>query len=400
MTSNLPNKVFIVSPTLPLGDGVGSHLMRDLINQVPDVQFGLFSVEYFLFGLEVSHFPRLRAYLFAVFARNTLLQSLRLAAFRRFAVKRRAREVERRAAEFGADCVWLVAAGPEVTYLGSLLVAYGLDLRVMVWDDPEYLANNLRLAKHERVLVTDAFGTLLRGAQRISVISQAMKTDYGARFGAQCDIIRHGINVDQPAQAKVPFELIKIAFAGSLYSKAEWNSFVLALASVGWKIDGHKITLSFIGRFPMSGALCPPEVKVLGPMSFNETLAVLTTMDIGYLPYWFSSEYERVARTSFPGKLSAYTAAGLAIFHHAPEYAEVTSFLEKYPYGLTCDSQARERVLRSLRNLIALIGTPVCASARQRAFHAELSAWTMGQRFCKFLSNDNRPMRNHSYESR
>jgi hypothetical protein len=399
MIANLPSKVLVVSPTLPSGEGVGSHMMRDLIEQVPYVQFDFFPVEYFLFGLEVSHFPRLRAYLFAIFARNTILQSLRLAAFRRFAVNRRAREVKRRAAECGADCIWLVAAGPEVTALGSLLAACGLDLRVMVWDDPEYLANNLRLAKHERDRLIGAFGALLRKARNISVISQAMKTDYWARFGAQCDVIRHGINVDHPAPAKVPSEPIKIAFAGSLYSKAEWNSFVLALASVDWKINEHKITLSFIGRFPLSGALCPPEVTVIGAMSFDDTLAVLTTMDIGYLPYWFSSEYETVARTSFPGKLSAYTAAGLAIFHHAPEYAEVTSFLETYPYGLTCHSQVQERVLQSFRNLVALMGTPGYESARQRAFHAELSARTMGQRFRRFLSNDNSSLRNHSYES-
>ncbi len=178
---------------------------------------------------------------------------------------------------------------------------------------------------------------------------------------------------------------VNIVFAGSLYAKSEWNEFVAALESVNWKLEGRTINLTFVGRFPASGAMKPARVKYCGELPFDETLKVLERMDIGYLPYWFSAEHQLVASTSFPGKLSAYAAAGLAIYHHAPAYSDAAGFLSENRFGVVCSSMERDRILADLTALISLAQSDECQSARRAAFETELSQRAMRQRFRDFI---------------
>lgn len=112
----------------------------------------------------------------------------------------------------------------------------------------------------------------------------------------------------------------------------------------------------------------------------------MASMDIGYLPYWFDKRHEIVARTSFPGKLSAYAAAGLAVFHHAPSYTEATGFLRNFPFGLSCDSLEAGAVMDALTRLVALLNTDACRRVRQAAVCDELSQQAMASRFQRFLA--------------
>lgn len=113
----------------------------------------------------------------------------------------------------------------------------------------------------------------------------------------------------------------------------------------------------------------------------------MSKMDIGYLPYWFSEKYSIVAKTSFPGKLSAYAAAGLAVFNHAPTYTEAAKFLEEYPFGITCASCDSENILQSLADLVSINKTSGCENARRLALISELSDSAMYSRFKKFLGS-------------
>lgn len=368
--------------------GIGALFLRDVMASAPEITVAVYRELPFLLGGVASRWGKFAALFRSAAARVPRFHALRLAWFRAQLEPARAAAIAEAADRQDTDRIWITASSPEMIWIGERLAASGRDVRVTVWDAPEYLAGNLRLPSSMQRALLQAFGNLLRQAQAVSVIGRAMQSDYERLYGVPSEIIRHGIDTaalpDRSPRAEG--NALRIVFAGSLYSKEEWNSFTDALAATGWTVGGRRVLLHFMGRFPLSGARKPDEVVFLGEKSFAEAQKILSTMDIGYLPYWFDPRREVAARTSFPGKLSAYAAAGLAIFHHAPPYTEATAFLAAYPFGLACPSLEPRTVIDTLERLIAGLDSDACRQARETALREELSQEAMGQRFRRFMA--------------
>jgi hypothetical protein len=379
--------VVLVTTASPLSNGIGSLFLRDLMAARADIQTSVIEEPPFLLGTDGAVPSKLKRLMRATSTRIPLFHALRLKWFRRFLLQSRAREVSKKVQHLKADRLWVTASSVEMIWIAQMLATQGLSIRVTVWDAPEYLCANLGLPTSLREDVLNSFADLLLQAQAVSVVGQAMQADYHTRFGAKSEIIRHGISVDRRPQNRQrgPHDPLRIVFAGSLYSKQEWNSFVEALESSSWTVGGRPISLHFIGRFPLSGARKADHITFHGEKSFEQSLQIMSDMDIGYLPYWFDPACEIAARTSFPGKLSAYAAAGLAVFHHAPVYTEAASFLRAFPFGVTCPSLDRARIIDVLLQLSAAVGSAEILDARERAYCEELSQDAMAKRFGKFL---------------
>lgn len=364
-------------------NGIGSLFLRDITASQPGMTFALHRELPFLMGGSAG-----LALLFrAASSRLQSFQSARLRWYRRYLLRSRAAAIAAAADRAKADCIWLTASSPEMIWIGEQLAASGRDVRVTVWDTPEYLSGNLRLDSGLHGILMQGFEALLRQARAVSVVGYAMQERYRRQYGIESVILRHGIDAAAmpPAGTRSAGQPVRVIFAGSLYSKQEWNSFIEALESAGWTVGGRSVEVHFMGRFPATGANRHPRVTMLGEKSFAEALRVLSTMDIGYLPYWFDKQHEAVASTSFPGKMSAYAAAGLAVFHHAPPYTEATSFLRQYPFGVCCASLDTHDVVSALLRLVQLSGSVECHMARQEAIRDELSRDAMAARFRKFL---------------
>ena len=379
--------MLLATPASPDASGIGSLFLRDLIASRPDLKVLVCEVPPFLLGSNRVAPSKLKRLLRAASTRIPRFQTLRLRWFRLFHLEARAKAVAEFATAEGLDRIWATASSVEMIWIAQLLAARGFDLRVTVWDAPEYLCGNLGLTLALQEDVLSSFADVMGHAKVVSVIGHAMQKDYQRRFGIKSEIIRHGIRAQlRPvALAPRPDTTLRIVFAGSLYSKQEWNSFVEALDSAGWQINGRPVSLSFIGRFPLSGARKPRQINLLGEKSFEETLDLLSGMDIGYLPYWFDAAHEIVARTSFPGKLSAYAAAGLAVFHHAPAYTEAAAFLQAYPFGVTCPSLDPAEIVAALTQFSEIALTESVSAARELAYREELSQAAMAVRFGRFL---------------
>lgn len=375
--------VLLASPIDVDANGIGSLFLRDIIASQPNIVFALHREPPFLMAGSSG-----LALLFrAASARLRGFQSARLRWFRGRSLRHRAAAIAAAADRAKADCIWLTASSPEMIWIGEKLAGSGRDVRVTVWDTPEYLSGNLHLDSRLHEMLMQGFEALLRQARVVSVIGYAMQERYRHQYGIDSVIIRHGIDAAAmpPSGTRPADQAVRVIFAGSLYSKQEWNSFIEALESVGWTVGGRSVKVHFMGRFPVTGANRPPQVTMLGEKPFAQALQVLSTMDIGYLPYWFDKKHEAVASTSFPGKMSAYAAAGLAVFHHAPSYTEATSFLRQYPFGISCASLVTHDIMSALLRLIQLAGSAECRVARQQAIRDELSRDAMAVRFSKFL---------------
>lgn len=144
---------------------------------------------------------------------------------------------------------------------------------------------------------------------------------------------------------------ITIGFAGSLYAKEEYNQFGAALSEFALKHKNYKIKLIVISNIK------PTKFESVELEFFNWTtpelvLQILSSVDIGYLPYKFDKKYETQMRLAFPSKIISYLALQIPIFFHGPDYSSVTTFLVENPCGISCNSLVKERIIAKLEKLI------------------------------------------------
>lgn len=385
MNGNASN-LFLITSTDIESNGIGAIFIKSLFAESGEFNLICYIRPPFILNDRMFSKARLFRYIKSIYVRIGLLQSLRLFVYRKFFLNRECSLLVKQLSALGLSKVWVTASSPEVIWLAELLALDGFDVRVMVWDAPEYLSKNLRIVGRCKYLLCSSFENLIKLARRVSVISLNMRNDYLRNYGVDSLVIRHGVEFEHKLRRMSTDGDINVVFAGNLYSKSEWNAFVEAMSSVGWVVGGRNIKLYFIGRFPLGGASRPSHITVLGEKSFHDTLEIMSKMDIGYLPYWLSKEHEIAARTSFPGKVSAYAAAGLAIFHHGPRYAELASFLDTFPFGVTCSSLDFDDIIKSVEKLTDLASGDDCVEARRLAFNMELSRKSMYGRFKSFVN--------------
>lgn len=382
------SSVLLMTPVDLTSNGVGAIFLNEILASRPAGEISAWCEPPFLMerGLMRAggRFGRL---IRAASSRIPHFHSMRLRYFRRSVLDSRVAAVAAAAGAADARAVWITASSAEVILIADRLAALGHDLRVMVWDDPWYFLTNLRVDHSFKAEVMQAFGRLLRNARGVAVIGMNMQSLYKQRYGISSTIIRHGIDARHiPLRRSACLSgSCRMIFAGSLYSKEEWNALVSALDGVNCNVGGRRVELNFIGRFPLTGALRPSWVNYLGERSFQEAMSIMSEMDVGYLPYWFDPRFEVVARTSFPSKLSAYATAGLAIFHHAPSYTEVSTLLQKLPFGVSCPSLEASAIVDRLRALMTLQDSGACDSARKVLLHEQLSDEIMLKGFINFI---------------
>jgi glycosyltransferase involved in cell wall biosynthesis len=222
----------------------------------------------------------------------------------------------------------------------------------------------------------------------VSVIGAGMRAEYKRSIGIEGVLLNHGVPQEHWRPQRTMLRdsgKLTIGFAGSLYAKREWNALIAALAASGGMIAGRQVAIRFVGRKPRLGVANADFVQHLGTLSFENTNAVLSGVDICYLPYWFSASRRVEARLSFPSKLSSYAASGGAIFVHAPAYASPTLFHEEYPVGICCSSLDSNDITAALTRLAE--DEPLrrrAAAARTAALEQELGLPVMLRRFAEF----------------
>ena len=391
MPSNGPHPssaIFLLSSASPEQNGIGSIFLRDLLERCPDQHISWHVAPPFLLRLGRSHQGTLMRAINSLLTRLGPWHVIRLALFRHLRLKRTLDRVEAEFLASKATKLWITTSSPELIEIAAEMSERGYDVRLTVWDAPEYLAQNLRLSRRSTKIIQDLFTRALRSARACSVVSRDMLQTYSNHApDLPLVIMRHGIAPVDKATCRPVATRLRIVFAGSLYSKDEWNAFVDALEVADWHIAGRDVELVFIGHFPIKGAKRPKHMIHHPPMPQPAALDLMAEMDIGYLPYWLDPRKEFVARTSFPGKLTAYSAAGLAIFHHGPETSSVTRFLDQYPYGVACDSLAPKTVLDRLEKLVTALASETTNNARHRAMESELSDTAMHKAFLALMSD-------------
>jgi hypothetical protein len=387
-------KVLLIANCDLTGGGIGSIFLRDAISYYPSGRMLCYTTvpsrpqleEMMVCGCRTfvrqapfSRWPGLAGYVDRKFTRRMLGDY--------------SREIEEIVRRESIDLVWAVLNSVSTIHLSHYAMnRIDVPLVCTEWDTPQYFALCLPLGLLPWSSICAEYRWLLQRAARVSVMSETGRRVFREQYGVDGIPWKHGVReeVRRPGvRMRGGKDDLRIGFAGSLYSKREWNALVKALDNAGWMVGGRNVQIHFIGRFPRLFAKRNAGVLEYGTQTFDRTKELLALMDVAYLPYWLGSKWSYVVRTAFPSKLSTYVAAGIPVFYHGPRDSSVSEFLQEYPIGLECDSLDSAEIVRCLERL-AGDGDFLerAAKAREAALAGELGHDAMLTRFAQLMGID------------
>lgn len=291
--------------------------------------------------------------------------------------------------EKGVDVVWTVLNRPTVIHAAQPLArALGTPLISSVWDPPERLAVTLGMGSLPSRSLLKSFGSALRASVACSVISENMKEEYQRQYNVKALIMRHGVhpNLVRPPAKEIGEDRIVIGIAGSIYAEREWQAFLSALASVDWSIGKRQVVVKVLSSNFDIRAENKMHVEYLGWRSFEETIAIMSQVDITYIPYWFERSQSPAARLSFPTKLATYLAAGRPVLYHGPQESSVAQFIARFSVGLSCHSLQAPDIIATLNRFVADKELYARAADQTRvAVEEELSLHVLRRRFSELM---------------
>lgn len=347
-------KTLILTSTVPGSGGVGDIYIKNIISDLDKSLFVRFSIvkkqstkfdsiwegiDSQVIQIDKSHYPIMSTYYLTKFLKSDMQEiASKLILF-----------IQRE----HIDKIWVTLSSPEIIMLISDIgKKTGVKIYTTIWDVPEYLLQNLHVDPVLSNIIMDKFEVVLNDSYKVSVIEEGMRDYLNEKIRSKSIIVRNG--VDYPfidTVNKRNNSSIRIVFAGSIYAKKEWNSLVESLKKCDFKINGKLVELVCIGKIPRYGIKKDSRIDFKGFMSNEDVLTILSSCDIGYVPYWFSKNKNIVVKTSFPGKIASYVAASLKILFHGPEISSVRHYIDSCQFGICCHTLNSPDMIRAISNL-------------------------------------------------
>lgn len=237
----------------------------------------------------------------------------------------------------------------------QLQQATSIPIRSIVWDDVDLFCRQANFDRWTRRRIERAFGDALRQSERVAVICENMQREYRRRYGIDSIVIRHGVAPETSSSGGETRRLnheYRIGFAGSNTAPDCLRALIDGLDEIGWKIDGRDVVLRMLGARYLLDSRKPQRIEYFGWRSVEETRARLAECDLLYLPQSFMTDHRIFSELSFPTKLSTYLAARQPILLHAPDYASLTGFWQRYPLGPAIASLNRVAVVDGVRIIL------------------------------------------------
>lgn len=283
------------------------------------------------------------------------------------------------AKEFGADALWCIVEGHTIIRMEHQIAKrLNIPLYSLVWDPPGWWLRENRVNRFSAKGTLRRFEELLRNSRATATASWALADKY-REIGANTIPLVASLDDSMayaPSSGPHEREEFIITMAGQIYATTEWESLLLALSDMNWRVNGRKVIVRVLSRYATMWANSATNIEFLGWRPQNETLALLAESDILFCPYWFNPDFASEAQLSYPSKLTSYFASGRPTLFLGPDYSSPAGLIEKYKVGLGCYSLNRSDIVDSITRL----------AEDQEIYHSITdSAHTF---FCKNLTND------------
>ena len=216
---------------------------------------------------------------------------------------------------------------------------------------------------------------IMKRAAGVIVPNEFLRDEYNTRYGISCSIVRNphpylDSILHEKVQGAIAKDEIRIVFSGAVYhvNHDAFRSLLAAIESMNCpEIKLHLYTAQSEEQARKEG--------IVGPVVFHnhlppmEMLAFQQRADILYLPLGFSNPVPELIRTSAPGKMGEYLAAGRPILVHAPKDSFVSWYFRKHDCGLVVDENETDRLADAIKSLSAdeALRARLAANARVRA---------------------------------
>jgi len=288
------------------------------------------------------------------------------------------------------EMVWAVLNGPLLFGIaGKVASELEVGLATTIWDPPEYLIMNGGFDRFLRRALLGDFEKALSMSVKCGVASEGMAEEYEEKYGVDPVVLIHGVHPGlrrPPTTGLTTERQFIIGFVGSLYAWREWQALLSALSKVNWQIEGRDIVIRVLGSGASFYSQGKAHIEYLGWRPFEETIDLMSQVDVAYLPYWFDESHKLSVRLCFPNKLTAYLAAGKPVLFHGPKDSSPARFFRRFPVGLCCHSLEEAEIVESLRRFVTDREFYAAAGqAAQMAIDQELDLRIFRRRFATLI---------------
>lgn len=396
----VPRVLLLTGITPPGAPMAAGHFLRDLCLSYPRDSICCFcitkpewaQVPKELDWLPISYGiqPRERGIMFL----PTYLMNLSAFLYWHYLKLVHARTMVTRAVKFGrehhVDVVVAILNTPTQIHNAPIIASkLGARLVAIVWDPPEFLSTAGGFDCYSRRSLLREFKKVLQRTDKCGVASEVMAEEYKNQYGIEPVVLIHSIHPDNmrpPAKEINSDKKFIIGFGGNLYARDEWQALLSALSEVNWQIEGHDVIVRVLCNTITFRAPSGMQIEYLGWRPLDESIEIMSQVDVAYLPYWFDKKYSLSVRLCFPNKLASYLAAGRPVLFHGPEVSSPARFLRRFPAGLCCHSLDHTKIIDSLRRFITDKEFYASATqAGQLALDQELNLHVFRRRFATLL---------------
>jgi hypothetical protein len=236
---------------------------------------------------------------------------------------RLADEIDELARWRNARALWIVMHGAMVHVAARLCDRTRLPIHLTVHDDPPY---GVALMSKRYVglipLIARDLGHALRRARSVDVISEGMAKRYRALYGVEAAVVHRGTSAPvAPAPPFAAAQGLEVGILGNTYGHRQLLGLCEAVVEASRRLgvsgrivvigqgQGERLRTHAAGRI---------EIEITGHLDEAAAIERLRRCFLLYLNYPFAARAAVLRQTSFPTKLSTYTAAARPILLHAP----------------------------------------------------------------------------------
>jgi hypothetical protein len=201
--------------------------------------------------------------------------------------------------EQNVQVIWVVLQGQTMVRLAdNLMQSTKLPVITQVWDAFDWWLRENRIDRFTKVRLLATFDKVIKSSKSCATASWAMSNEYTKNFGIPNIPVIAGLPEEFFVSNVRRDDLYKdnfiIGIAGQFYAQDAWNRLLEALDSIDWTLQKRKIIIRIMGsRFSMTCSK-PGNFEYLGWRSQEDTIQILSTCDLLYLPYWFDPDRKSV----------------------------------------------------------------------------------------------------------
>jgi glycosyltransferase involved in cell wall biosynthesis len=200
---------------------------------------------------------------------------------------------------------------------------------------------------------------LVRGAKDVIVPNETLAAELKQRYGIEPAVIHNPCDLSQYSSALTERPArsegeIKITYTGAIYD-AHFDAFrnlLTAIKALG-RGDVRLHVYTALPRVYLEANGIHGPVVFHDHVATNKVSAIQNQSDILFLPLAFDSPYPEIIRTSAPGKLGEYLAAGRPVLVHAPADSFASWYFRLHECGTVVDRNDAAEVRQALQQLLS-----------------------------------------------